>query len=141
MDFKKINEIWDRFEKSNLEEIELGSGENYIRLKKPSANSLIESKRIVVEDTGNEVPKNSSDLNSIISINAPLVGTFFKAPAPDKEPFVKEGDKVNKGDVIGIIEAMKLMNNVTADKAGIVTKILVEDGDMVQYGQPIIELR
>ena len=74
------------------------------------------------------------------TVKAPLVGTFYKAPSPEDKPFVEVGKEIHKGDVIGIIEAMKLMNEVTAAVDGVVKEILVADGDMVEYGQILITL-
>ena len=70
----------------------------------------------------------------------PIVGTFYSKPSPDKEDFVKIGDRVKKGDVLFIIESMKLMNEVKSEFDGVVSKILVESGDGVEYGQPILIL-
>ena len=71
-------------------------------------------------------------------IVSPIVGMFYAASSPEAEPFVKVGDRVEKGQVIGIVEAMKLMNEIQSDVAGIVTEIYVENGDGVEYGQPLI---
>lgn len=70
-----------------------------------------------------------------VEVKAPIVGTFYRAPSPDAEPFVKEGDMVKKGQVLCIIEAMKLMNEIESDVSGIVRKILVSNGEPVEYGQ------
>lgn len=72
-----------------------------------------------------------------VEIRAPIVGTFYRAPAPDAPPYVKEGDRVEKGQVLCIIEAMKLMNEIESEVSGIVRKILVENGEPVEYGQPL----
>lgn len=69
-----------------------------------------------------------------------MVGVFYSAPAPDRPPFVSVGDTVNKGDVICIIEAMKIMNEITADESGTITEILVENGDVVEYDQPLFKI-
>ena len=74
-------------------------------------------------------------------VKSPIVGTFYAAPSPDKPAFVKVGDKVKKGDVIMIIESMKLMNEVQSDFDGIVDKILVSDGQAVEYDQPIMIIK
>lgn len=71
-------------------------------------------------------------------ISSPIVGVFYAASGPETEPFVKIGDRIEVGQVIGIVEAMKLMNEIESDVSGIVTKICVEDGDGVEYGQPLI---
>jgi acetyl-CoA carboxylase biotin carboxyl carrier protein len=70
-----------------------------------------------------------------VEVKAPIVGTFYRAPSPDAEPFVKEGDTVKKGQVLCIIEAMKLMNEIESDVSGVVRKILVNNGEPVEYGQ------
>ncbi|MCM1113032.1 MAG: acetyl-CoA carboxylase biotin carboxyl carrier protein [Muribaculum sp.] len=70
-------------------------------------------------------------------VASPLVGTFYRAPAEDAEPFVNVGDSVKKGQVLAIVEAMKLMNEIESDFDGVVTKILVQDGEPVEYGQPL----
>lgn len=76
-----------------------------------------------------------------IPIESPMVGTFYAAPSQDGEPFVKEGDHVKKGQTVGIVEAMKLMNEIEAEFDGIVTEILVKNEQMVEYGQPLIRIR
>lgn len=73
-------------------------------------------------------------------VTAPIVGTFYRAPAPDKPPFVTEGQKVKKGDVLFIIESMKLMNEIQSECDGTVGKVLVQDGQGVEYGQPLLIL-
>jgi acetyl-CoA carboxylase, biotin carboxyl carrier protein len=70
-------------------------------------------------------------------VKSPMVGTYYASPAPGAPPFVETGQSVNKGDVIGIIEAMKIMNQIEADVSGVVSKILVESGAPVEYGQPL----
>jgi acetyl-CoA carboxylase biotin carboxyl carrier protein len=72
------------------------------------------------------------------TLAAPMVGTFYRAPSPDSPPFVEVGKTVAAGDVVCIIEAMKLMNQIEADKSGVVTAIVVEDGQPVEFGQPLI---
>lgn len=71
------------------------------------------------------------------TVNSPLVGTFYSAPAEDAEPYVKVGDQVKKGQVLAIVEAMKLMNEIESDYDGVITDILVKDGEPVEYGQPL----
>jgi acetyl-CoA carboxylase biotin carboxyl carrier protein len=83
-----------------------------------------------------EAPK-ADECPGCVEIRAPIVGTFYRAPAPDAPPYVKEGDRVEKGQVLCIIEAMKLMNEIESEVSGIVKKILVENGEPVEYGQPL----
>src|SRR5690606_6511657 len=73
-------------------------------------------------------------------ITAPMIGTFYAAPSPGEDPFVQVGDEVEVGQVIGIIEAMKIMNEIVADKAGVVAEILVENAQPVEYGSPLVRL-
>jgi acetyl-CoA carboxylase biotin carboxyl carrier protein len=80
-----------------------------------------------------EAPK--EDTSKYVEVKAPIVGTFYRAPSPDAEPFVKEGDTVKKGQVLCIIEAMKLMNEIESEVSGVVRKILVSNGEPVEYGQ------
>ena len=72
-----------------------------------------------------------------VEVRAPIVGTFYRAPAPDAPPYVEEGDRVEKGQVLCIIEAMKLMNEIESEVSGVVKKILVKNGEPVEYGQPL----
>ncbi len=76
----------------------------------------------------------------VLTIEAPMVGTFYRAPSPDAQPFVRDGDRVKKGQVVCIIEAMKLMNEIESKVAGRVVKVLVENSQPVEYGQPLFLL-
>jgi len=78
-----------------------------------------------------------NDCPGCVEITAPIVGTFYRKPSPDSEPFVEVGDRVEKGQVVCIIEAMKLFNEIESEVSGIIRKILVEDGEPVEYGQPL----
>ncbi len=93
-----------------------------------------------VETAGGTKAENAENAAGI-TIDCPMVGTFYAAPAKDKEPFVTEGDTVKKGQVVGIVEAMKLMNEIESEYDGIVEKILVENEQLVEYGQPLIRIR
>ncbi len=90
------------------------------------------------EATAEPAPSETEGLHVITS---PIVGTFYRAPAPDAEPFVKVGDHVNPGDTLCIVEAMKLMNEIESDIAGTVVKILVENAQPVEYGQPLFYIK
>ncbi len=80
-----------------------------------------------------EAPK--EDTTKYVEVKAPIVGTFYRAPSPEAEPFVKEGDTVKKGQVLCIIEAMKLMNEIESEVSGVVRKIMVSNGEPIEYGQ------
>lgn len=83
----------------------------------------------------------SGDIASGSTVNSPLVGTFYAASAPDAEPFVKVGDTVKKGQVLGIIEAMKLMNEIESEYDGVVEAVLVSNEEVVEYGQPLFRIK
>lgn len=86
-----------------------------------------------------EQPVNEKD-NNLIEISAPMVGTFYRAPSPDSPPFVKEGDLVQEGQILCIIEAMKLMNEIQSEYSGRIVRILVNNAEPVEYGQPLFLL-
>lgn len=75
------------------------------------------------------------------AVESPMVGVFYSAPSPDSEPYVSVGSSVNKGDVLCLIEAMKLMNEVTAEKSGVIAEVCVENGQVVEYGQPLFVIK
>ncbi len=148
MELKEIYDLWDRFDKSDVAELELETEELHFKLKKPEpvlANPC--AANVASANTGMPVAQaatigggeNGAD-DSAASIKAPLVGVFYSAPSPDADPYVKEGQQIHKGDVIGIIEAMKLMNEVVADRDGVVEKIVVENGTPVEYDQPLMTI-
>ncbi|MGQ9735072.1 MAG: acetyl-CoA carboxylase biotin carboxyl carrier protein [Thermaceae bacterium] len=82
-------------------------------------------------------PPASEECQNCVEVKAPIVGTFYRSPSPDAPPYVKEGDRVEKGQVLCIIEAMKLMNEIESEVSGVVRKILVQNGEPVEYGQPL----
>lgn len=90
---------------------------------------------------GNAEKEGENDICSEKLVSSPLVGTFYLASSPDSEPFVKVGDQVKKGQVLGIIEAMKLMNEIECECDGVVEAILVGNEDVVEYGQPLFRIR
>jgi len=89
------------------------------------------------DEPATETAPEAGDCPGCVEITAPIVGTFYRKPAPDAEPFVNVGDRIEKGQVVCIIEAMKLFNEIESEVSGIVRKILVEDGEPVEYGQPL----
>ena len=91
---------------------------------------------MVVSETKAELPAADEKV-----IKSPLVGTFYAAPAENAEPFIKVGDQVQEGKVLGIVEAMKLMNEIESEFDGVIEKILVENGEIVEYGQPLFVVR
>jgi acetyl-CoA carboxylase biotin carboxyl carrier protein len=115
-----------------------------IQVRRASAQSLLAAqgaaKLEVPEEPGrSSLVENAADDLSVIQ--APMVGTFYRSPSPEAEAYVNVGDKMEAGQVICIIEAMKLMNEITADQDGEIVEILVEDGQPVEYGQSLFRIR
>jgi D-alanine-D-alanine ligase len=110
--------------------------------KKILAEEFINGREIEVAVLGNDDPKaaTAGEISGKL-VKSPIVGTFYAAPSPDKPPFVRVGDEVKKGDVIMIIESMKLMNEIQSEYDGIVDKILVSDGQAVEYDQPVMVIK
>ncbi len=144
---EKLAEIVSRNE---LSEITINAGDCKITIKgkKPQpappvmpvpmgVPALVQSAPAPSQTVVEDVPRETDDN----VVKAPIVGTFYQSPSPDKPPFVKVGDKVKKGDVIMIIESMKLMNEVQSEFDGTVTKILVGDGQPVEFDQPIMIIK
>ena len=128
-------------EKTGLSEIEIENKEvGRIKVAKNLINtSVLPSSPIPLSETNrsNEIAKNETkDISN--AITSPMVGTIYLKPDPDSEPFVTEGDKVKKGDTLLIIEAMKTMNNIPADKDGVIKQVLVENEQPIQFGDPLV---
>ena len=105
------------------------------------AGTQIQADHGAVTQTQAEQVTDNESAGDAVEIKAPLVGTFYQAPGPDEQPYVKVGQQVKKGDVVGIIEAMKLMNEVVAPQDGVILSIDSTDGNMVQYGQVLFTMK
>ena len=128
-------------EKTGLSEIEIENKEvGRIKVAKNLiSTSVLPSSPIPLSETNksNEIDKSETkDISN--AITSPMVGTIYLKPDPDSEPFVKEGNKVKKGDTLLIIEAMKTMNNIPADKDGVIKQVLVENEQPIQFGDPLV---
>ena len=148
MEFEQIIRLIETVSASELTSFTLEEGDTKISLRKQKQEvnvvsvPQVQPVESVVAQTvsvqGNQ--QTEAEVRKTISGNemkSPLVGTFYNAPSPDAEPFVKVGDTVKKGQVLGIIEAMKLMNEIECEFDGVITEILVDNMDMVEYGQPL----
>ncbi len=140
----KFNNFKIKFE--NLE-LELGKDTvHYEKAKRVVENSMpVETvnETVPVEDVkvSNETESFGEDLSKYKAVKSPIVGVFYSKPAPDKEPFVKVGDKVKKGDVLCIVEAMKVLNEIKSEFDGEIVKIDVSDEDVVEFGKPLIYIK
>lgn len=133
MDLKKIFEIVERIENSSLTKFEYSEDNTRIVLEKNAAQVVTVSENPVVKEN---TPKEVKTQGKVVK--SPIVGTFYSKATPESEAFVSIGDRVKKGDILCIIEAMKLFNDVQSDFDGVIKEILVKDGDMVAYDQPIM---
>ena len=115
-------------------------GKEYNTISAANSQVIVERLKSNIEDTAVEEKTEESKKEKLSGniVKSPIVGTFYSSPSPDKPPFVKVGQKVNVGDVLMIIESMKLMNEIQSEFEGTVTEVLVENGSAVEYDQPII---
>ena len=146
MDIKDIYEVWDRFEKSSLSELKLSLGGDNLELKKAmevisteDKSGKIKQQVITKNDFMEENETNEANFN-YKEIKAPFVGTFYRSASPEAKPYVSVGDVVKKGDILGIIEAMKIMNELAAPFSGKIVEIRAEDGKMIEYNQVLFLL-
>lgn len=146
MEYDKIKQLMEDMGKSNIEELEIEFPEGMkISMKK---NVAVASTQQVVAQQPTNIPVvqtiqpvEEESKEEYKEIKSPMVGTFYSKPSPDKEAFVKVGDKVKKGQVVCIIEAMKLMNEIEAEFDGEVVEVCLNDGDAVEYGKPLFKLK
>ncbi len=145
MDIRKIKTLIEMLEESNLNEIEVSQGDESVRISKgKDPVDYIENNQINTSISSQEkVSKNEDETRKFVGnqVKAPLVGTFYRKPSPDSDPFVKVGDIVKKGQVLCIIEAMKMMNEIKSEFDGEVSSIEIEDGQPVEFGQTIIVIQ
>ena len=140
MDIRKIKKLIEMLQDSDLTEIEVQEGEESVRIVRGSAQPLkvkttsISPASVNVLSENNEVVANESGS----PIKSPIVGTFYRKPAPDKPPFVEIGSHVNAGDVVCIVEAMKMMNEIKSEFTGKVSAINIDDGEPVEFDQSLI---
>ncbi|NUS60712.1 MAG: acetyl-CoA carboxylase biotin carboxyl carrier protein [Lysobacter sp.] len=155
MDLRKIKKLIDLLEESNLAEIEIKEGEESVRLARvPRGGVTVAAPQMApmqyeqraapvmpmagpTDAASGGHPKPSSDLPEGHIVRAPMVGTFYASPSPDKPAFVSVGQAVKAGDTLGIIEAMKMFNPIEADVSGTVLKVLVESGQPIEFDEPL----
>lgn len=141
MDIRKVKKLIELIEKSNIGEIEIHEGEESVRIsaQPPSAQPVMAAQTpTVITPATNEKPKASNDTQSSGHvIESPMVGTFYAASSPSARAFVEIGSSVAVGDVLCIIEAMKMLNQIKADRAGTIKSILVDNAQPVEFGQPL----
>ncbi|MFZ9704346.1 MAG: acetyl-CoA carboxylase biotin carboxyl carrier protein [Bacilli bacterium] len=152
MDLKKVQDLIKYFESSKLTTLSMEDGNFKLSLSKLKEAPVQEAKNVVVNEPKmlppNVNPKAQTNVANkptvdvlLKDVTSPLVGTFYAASSPTAEPFVKIGSRVNKGQTICIVEAMKIMNEIASPYAGVVEKINCKNGDVVGFNQVIIQLR
>ena len=140
IDKKLIKELVDHLSEFNLTELEYQEGQTKIKVSKAS-KGLEQIKSGAVVSPNKAVLNESDESDDGIRVKSPIIGTAYLAPEPGGKKFVKVGDKIKKGQTVMIVEAMKTMNHVPSTSDGIVKKILVNDGQPVEFGQPLIVLK
>ena len=149
MDIRKVKKLIALLETSDIAEIEIKEGEEAVRISRassvtpvavaapaPVAAAPAPAPAAQAEVKPEEPPAaETGDL-----VTSPMVGTFYRAPAPSSPPYVEVGQQIKEGDVIGIVEAMKMMNQIESEFSGVVEAILVEDGKPVEFGQPLVRV-
>jgi len=133
---KIIEELVKYLEEFDLSEIEYAEGATKVKVSRSPNNSSIASSYVSAKK-GNLEKK----IDSSLKVTSPIVGTAYLAPEPGAKNFVEEGQKIKKGQTIMIVEAMKTMNHVPSTQDGIVSKVLVKDGEPVEFGQPLISIK
>ena len=145
MDLRKLKKLIDLVEESGIAELEITEGEEKVRISRnhspnsPATASVLQVAPMAavaavpaVAATGEPAAPEGHVLKS------PMVGTYYRAPTPGAKPFIEVGQTVNEGDTVCIIEAMKLLNEIEADRSGVIKAILVENGQPVEYGHPLM---
>ncbi|MDH5300158.1 MAG: acetyl-CoA carboxylase biotin carboxyl carrier protein [Gammaproteobacteria bacterium] len=146
MDIRKIKKLIELLEESGVAEIEIHEGEESVRISRNGANSgmmvpmaapqMMAAPQPAAAPAA-AAPAAAPAAPSGHAVKSPMVGTFYRAPSPGAKSFVEVGQSVSVGDTLCIIEAMKILNQIESDKAGVVKAALVENGDPVEYGQPM----
>jgi acetyl-CoA carboxylase biotin carboxyl carrier protein len=156
-EIQQIEQLLEFMTEHNLEEFEYSRGDLRIRLRKPSAGVMVSAPRVlaapeIIIPGSVEIPQSSSGGGSASApearstedlhlVKSPIVGTYYESPSPGTEAFVKVGTFVETGKILCIVEAMKLMNEIESDVTGEVVRIFVENGQPVEYGQPLFGIR
>jgi len=140
MDIRKVKKLIELLEESGLSEIEITEGDDKVRISKQTTSKFNASETVVYSNQmqdNNEVSSNDKQIprNGFHEVKAPMIGTYYQAAEPGAESFVKVGDPVSQGDTLCIIEAMKMMNKIESDADGIIERVLVQNGDPVEFDE------
>ena len=154
MDIRKVKKLIELIEESDIEEIEIKEGDDCVRISRRTRHATVNYAPAPTYDSvaqaasapmaasqaaGDTAPASAATGNGE-KIRSPMVGTFYRAPTPSAPAFVEVGQRVKVGDVLCIVEAMKMMNQIESDRAGIIEAILVENGQPVEFDQPLFTI-
>jgi len=142
MDIRKVKKLIELLEESDIAEIEIHEGEESVRISRGGspapAPAAVATFSAAAPPPAPAAPEKPAEPEiSGHQIKSPMVGTFYRSPSPGTKSFIEEGQRVNVGDTLCIIEAMKILNQIESDKAGTLVKVLVENGQPVEYNQPL----
>lgn len=152
MDIRKVKKLIELLEESGISEIEIHEGEESVRINRGTHGPLIQTQSAPMYHVPSQIMASApaqnttsektaaptaSDLPTGYTVTAPMVGTLYRAPSPTEKPFVEVGTRVKLGQVLCIIEAMKMLNQIEADHAGVIKAILAENGQPIEFGQPL----
>ena len=154
MNIENVKALVEVLNSKGLSVIEVGEGESRIRIERKFSATPVPAQQSTavpvqvptvpevstVADSGNDTGGQSVNFNNLIEVKSPLVGVYYAAPSPDAENFVSIGSKVHKGDVLCIIETMKLMNEIMAEQDGEIVDICVKNGDIAEFGQVLFKM-
>jgi acetyl-CoA carboxylase biotin carboxyl carrier protein len=138
MELEDLKELIEFLKETDITELQLEKDGIKVKIKREKLLSSIEMP--VHKSVGLQekiVLETEEETQRLITVTSPIVGTFYRSPSPEAEPFVEVGSNVNKGQVLCIVEAMKLMNEIESEVDGVVVKVLVENGQPVEYGEPL----
>lgn len=148
MDIRKIKKLIELLHDTDVAEIEISEGEESVRITRGSTNQVVvqtpqmSAPQTIVapqaepQQTANEPSEALAPVGH--QVKSPMVGTFYRSPSPDAAAFIEVGNEIKRGDTICIVEAMKMMNQIEADTSGKIVAILVDDGDAVEFDQPLV---
>jgi len=138
MELEDLKELIELLKETDITELQIEKDGSKVKIKRekiltpigmPIQKSSVYEEKIVAET--------EDETQRLVTVTSPIVGTFYRSPLPDTQPFVEVGQKVDKGTVLCIVEAMKLMNEIESDSDGIIVKVLVENSQPVEYGEPL----
>ncbi|CAA0114384.1 Biotin carboxyl carrier protein of acetyl-CoA carboxylase [BD1-7 clade bacterium] len=151
MDIRKVKKLIELLEESNIDELEIKEGEESVRISRNSSSALMApagyapalapapAPAAAPAPVAEAAPAASAEPEGFI-VRSPMVGTFYEAPSPGADAFIKVGQKVTAGETLCIVEAMKMMNQITAEKSGTIGEILATDGEPLEFDQPMITI-